>query len=164
MGDAFLVPLEPLLGRTCAQALLAAGLLGSSLLATLVISLGVAWNLAEYISLDLGHGTSQRIVSASNATGSPMFRLFFIGTVALSAAVVSSEVIGVMRLNILVQLLNGALMPLVVGYVFRLATRAGVLPEEHRIRGTYAACVGTMVLLCSLLAAWMGIHSVITAM
>jgi len=162
MGEAFSVPLQPLLGKACTQALLAAGLLGSSLLATLVISLGVAWNLAEYLDLELSGQKSPRIAAASKATGTPMFRFFFIGTVVLSAAVISSEMIGVMKLNILVQLLNGTLMPVVVGYVFVLVTRRGVLPDEHRVRGSYAAFVGIMVLLCSMLALGMGIQTALT--
>lgn len=151
MGKVFLVPLEPLLGRASTKLLLACGLLGSSLLATLVISLGVAWNLTE---------SCGGAISAGAATSSPAFRMFFISTVVLSAMVVSAEWIGIMRLNILVQLLNGILMPLVVGYVFVLATCKQSLPQELRVRGLYAAIVGIMLLVCSCLALWLAVRTI----
>mmetsp|Transcript_72691 Transcript_72691/g.113741 ORF Transcript_72691/g.113741 Transcript_72691/m.113741 type:complete len:453 (+) Transcript_72691:92-1450(+) len=148
MGEVFVAPLRPLLGDLCTRYLLSCGLIGSSLLATLVISLGVAWNLSECYT----DGTS---AISGKATGSAAFRMFFAGTILLSAVVVSSEWIGIMRLNILVQLLNGTLMPVVVGYVFVLVTKPGVLPEEHRLKGAPAYFVFCLVLVCSVLALWL---------
>jgi len=149
MGQVFLVPLEPLLGHTWTKLSLTCGLLGSSLLATLVISLGIAWNLTEYYKVGEVVGAAS---ASGKATSSPLFRVLFVSTIMLSAAVVSSECIGIMRLNILIQILNGTLMPLVVGYVFYLASCCHVLPPEHRVRGVYAVTVGIMVFLCSGLA------------
>merc|ERR1719443_2871904 len=62
------------------QLLLTAGLLGSSLLASLVVSLGVAWNLAEY---------SGSVLPTGGAMSSPYFQTFFVGTIMISAFVVS---------------------------------------------------------------------------
>lgn len=153
MGEVFIVPLQPLLGKACTRLLVACGLLGSSLLATLVISLGVAWNLTEVC----GGATH-----AGAATKSPLFRMFYLGSLVLSATVVSSEFIGIMRLNILVQLLNGVLMPLVVGYVYYLAVNPQTLPYQHRVRGIYGAVVGLTLLVCCGLALWLAVSSIIT--
>lgn len=151
MGEVFLVPLKPLLGRLGTQLLLTAGLLGSSLLASLVVCLGVAWNLTECC----GGAPS------GCAMSSPCFRGFFIGTVIVSAVVVSSNLVSIMRLNILVQLLNGALMPLVVGYIFLLACKPGVLPEEHRVRGLHAFVIGLVLMACCSMAAKSAASSVL---
>eukprot|EP00747_Dinoflagellata_sp_TGD_P185268 gnl/TRDRNA2_/TRDRNA2_41720_c1_seq1.p1 gnl/TRDRNA2_/TRDRNA2_41720_c1~~gnl/TRDRNA2_/TRDRNA2_41720_c1_seq1.p1 ORF type:complete len:222 (-),score=43.31 gnl/TRDRNA2_/TRDRNA2_41720_c1_seq1:89-658(-) len=152
MGEVFLVPLQPLLGRVCTHILLTAGLLGSSLLASMVVSLGVAWNLAE---------CSGTALPGDRAMASPYFQYFFIGTVVVSAVVVSSECISIMHLNILVQLLNGALMPLVVGYIFLLVTKHGVLPEEHRVQGAHAVIVGVVLLACCGMAVQSAVSSLL---
>jgi len=158
MGQVFLVPLQPLLGPTFTKLMLACGLLGSSLLATLVISLGVAWNLTELRNHQAGKHAPN---ATGKATGSPMFQALFVATLAFSAVVVSSDLIGIMRLNILIQLLNGTLMPLVVGYVFFLATCSKVMPKEHRLRGPYALAVASMVGVCSGLALWLAFSSLV---
>jgi Mn2+/Fe2+ NRAMP family transporter len=139
MGEVFLIPLRPLLGEHLTLLLMGAGLLGASLLASLVVSLGVAWNLTEYLG-----GAMQ-----DQATKSPCFRVFFISTVMLGALVVSSQWVGMVKLNIIIQLINGVLMPLVVGFVFYLAIHKSILPEKHRIRGARALLVALLVVGCA---------------
>merc|ERR1719454_1054671 len=139
MSEVFLVPLRPLLGERMTLLLVGAGLLGSSLLAALVVSLGVAWNLTEISGSD----------TTEEATGSPYFRAFFVSTVLLGALVVSSQWVGMVKLNILIQVMNGVLMPIVVGIVFYLAVRPGILPEEHRVKGVHAIFVAMLIALCT---------------
>merc|ERR1719198_2847767 len=139
MAEVFYSPLRPLLGDHLTLLLMGAGLLGSSLLAALVVSLGVAWNLTEFSGGVVNDG----------ATSSPYFRVFFVSTVLLGALVVSSQFVGMVKLNILIQIVNGLLMPLVVGFVFYLAVRPGILPEEHRVKGAHAVSVAALVLVCA---------------
>lgn len=157
MGNVFLVPLKPLLGERATKVLLSCGLLGSSLLATLVISLGLAWNLADFcFSASADHDHHRR-----GATSTLPFRICFVGTVLCSAVTISFEWIGIMRLNILIQLLNGTCMPLVVGYVYYLAVFSKALPEEHRMSGANAFLVGLMITMCSGTALWLAVAGVL---
>lgn len=139
MDQVFYIPLRPLLGDHLTLLLMGAGLLGSSLLASLVVSLGVAWNLTEFSGGAVDDG----------ATASPYFRVFFVVTVLLGAIVVSSQLVPMVTLNILIQVVNGLLMPLVVGFVFYLAVRPGILPDEHRVKGARAVFVAALVLVCA---------------
>lgn len=139
MGEVFFLPLRPLLGDHLTRFMISAGLIGSSLLAALVVSLGVAWNLTEFSGGTITDGT----------TASPSFRLFFVMTVFLGAVVVSSQCVGMVRLNILIQIVNGVLMPPVVGIVFYLAARRGILPEEHRVKGARAFVVAVLACVCA---------------
>lgn len=143
VSEVFLPAMAPLLGDRLSVILVTAGLLGAAMLAAMVISLGVAWNLTE------AAGGS---ISAEEATTSPTFRKFFIGTVGLGVFIVNSGIIGVVELNILVQLANGVIMPLVVVYIFYLATAEHILEEEHRVTGWYKYVVGSLLLFCSVLA------------
>jgi Mn2+/Fe2+ NRAMP family transporter len=142
--DVFLPAIQPLLGD-CAAIFVGMGLLGSALLAAMVISLGVAWNLTEW---------QGKVMSADEATTSFTFRAFFMSTVGLGIVIVNSHIIGIVELNILVQLVDGLIMPLVVSFIFYLATSKKVLPEEHRIKGLYAVGVGLLLTFCSALALW----------
>jgi len=144
MKDVFLPAMEPLLGPVLSKVFVVAGLLGTSLLSSMVISLGVAWNLTE---------SSGGTLSAKEATTTPLFRKFFIGSVVFGVLVVNSNIISIVRLNIYVQMVDGFVMPLVVSYIFYLATSSRVLPEEHRVQGPRKICVGLMLALCSVLAA-----------
>merc|ERR1719171_17478 len=104
MKDVFLPALTPLFGETLSTLLIGAILVGSSMLSAMVISLGVAWNLTE--------GTGGTL-SAKEATTSSTFRAFFLGTVLLGVLVVDSGIIGIVELNIAVQLVDGIIMPIV---------------------------------------------------
>ena len=50
------------------------------------------------------------------------------------------------------QVLNAVSLPVVLFFLFRLSTRDGVLPPEHRLRGWYAVFVGFMFVVVSLVA------------
>ena len=83
------------------------------------------------------------------ATNSTCFRVFFLSTVLLGALVVSSQIVPMVWLNVIIQMLNGALMPLVVGIVFYLASRPGILPEQHRVKGARALITVVPILVCA---------------
>jgi len=137
IGDVFFRPLQPLLG-VLGRIAITAGLLGSSLLSSLVVCLGLSWNLSEVFA---PHG------AAGTATSSKRFLALFGLTVVMGALSVGSRFIGIVRLNILIQMLNGVVMPIVVGHVFYLATSKRVL-GENRVKGVYAIAVGIALFAC----------------
>lgn len=149
LAQVFIAPLKPIMGTFCVRILMAFGLLGSSLLATLVVSLGIAWNMTEcWLGGTPSEGKSIGITSTA------YFRYSFVITIAVAAATVIflSSWTNIAQLNVAIQVLNGVLMPLVVGCVFCLATLKGVLPEEHRVRGVRALILGIIIAFCSALA------------
>lgn len=151
LRQAFLVTMRPLLGDVGTVIAIALGLLGSSMLAALVVSLGVAWNVADYLGEE--SPLDSRIKDA------PWFYMGYGITVLLSAALVASGKISIIALNISIQVLNGVGMPLVVGTCFYLATKQGVLPEQYRVSGWRAFVSGLLLLSCALLALWMAIKA-----
>jgi len=160
LAEVFLAPLRSLLGQELSRVLLAFGLLGSSLLATLVVSLGIAWNVAECWFKEKTV-TTALLSDADRVTGSHQFQLLFAGTVVVAAAavLVSSFWVSIAEMNVLIQVLNGVAMPPIVGCIFLLATSKRVLPEEFRVQGLRAQMLGAIIALCSFLAVLMGVES-----
>jgi Mn2+/Fe2+ NRAMP family transporter len=58
-------------------------------------------------------------------------------------------------LSVAVQVLNAALLPIVLGFLFALAARA--LPEPYRLRGLYAVVVAAVLAL----TAGFGLYAVV---
>lgn len=152
LRDVFLLPLRSLLGEHITVILMAMGLLGASLLASLVASLGVAWNIADYLGEE--SPLKRRMSDA------PWFYVGYAGVVLGGAFVVGTDKINVVTLNLAIQVLNGVCMPGIVGATFVLATKNGVVPPEHQLRGWYAWFIGTILFLCSVLAMWMSLQAV----
>jgi len=152
LREVFLLPLRPLLGEQGTVLCMALGLLGASLLASLVASLGVAWNIADY----LGEESPLK----RGIRDAPWFYVGYAGVVLVGALVVGSQKINVVTLNLAIQVLNGICMPGIVGVTFVLATKNGVVPPEHQLRGLYAWFIGAILSLCSVLAVWMSMQAV----
>lgn len=145
LGEVFVEAVRPVLGDQLVVPCMFLGLMGSALLASLVVSLALAWSLAEGLS---------GAVSADGATNSRAFKALFVGTIIFSALIVSLDIINILQLNICIQFLNGIMMPVVVGCVFHLATSPHVLTPEYRVSGNYAVGVGILLLACAGLALW----------
>ncbi len=130
--------LSPALGSTAARVLLTAGILGASLVAAIVVSLALAWAVAEACSRprSLDH-TPRR---------APLFYGIYTLAVATGAGLVlgSGSLVG---LAVHVEILNAALLPLVLGFLVLLAFRvlqrpyAPALRERLALAGTVAAIV-----------------------
>jgi len=147
IADALMLAILPLMSRTTARLLLGAALLGSSLLAAIVSSFGVAWNMLEYTG-----GSHADAIRGSGAIRSTVFRLYFIVSVLCGAVITSSGSISLFRLNLWVNMVNGMLLPFVIGCVFYIACWRRVLPDEHRMSRTYAVFAGTLLFICSSLS------------
>jgi Mn2+/Fe2+ NRAMP family transporter len=112
--------LSPYLGATTARLTFALGLVGAAMVASIVVTLAAAWSVAE-----LAGGAGER--------GSQRRRSVFTGCYA--AAVVAGAAIvlaspSLVRISIDAEVLNAALLPLVLGLVVVAARR--VLPRPRR--------------------------------
>jgi len=118
--------LTPLLGSIIGRAVFSAGVLGAGLVAAIVASLALAWGLGEVT----GYKHSLEL--------HPLRARWFYGTYAacvIVAALIVGLVPNLVSLNIGVQVMNALMLPVVLGFLFLLATRA--LPPDVRLRGWY---------------------------
>ena len=131
--------LTPIMGEWVGRIVFSAGVLGASLVAAIVSSLALAWGIGE----------------VAGYRGSLEYRPFdagwfygvYVACVLGSGAVVwfASNLVW---LNIVAQVLNVFLMPLVIGLLVALAITA--LPESYRLRGWY---LGWIVAVCTIVSA-----------
>jgi NRAMP (natural resistance-associated macrophage protein)-like metal ion transporter len=105
--------LEPLAGPGAA-ALFAVGLLGASLLAAAVVPLATAYAVSEAFGFRKGVGLDFR--------RAPIFYGLFTALIALGAAVALVPTIPLFGLLLGVQVLNGALLPVVLVFILLLAS------------------------------------------
>lgn len=132
--------MTPFLGPVLGRLVFGLGTLGAALVAAIVSSLGLAWGLGEVAgyrrSLEL-HPSRARWFYAVYAT----CVVGGAGLVAVAPDLVS--------LNVDVQVMNAFLLPVVLGFLVRLAMVT--LPPGHRLRGWYLYVVITVCALTSVL-------------
>ena len=139
--------LSPVLGGVGGRVVLALGVGGAAVVASIVVSLAASWAAAEALgkrhSLDDSPGRARLFYGAYTAVVG--------GGAALVLA--SSSLV---RLAVDVEILNALLLPLLLGLLVVLAHRA--LPRPYRLRPrrrlALAAAVGPVVLVA---LAWVGI-------
>ncbi len=132
--------LTPFLGEQIGRAVFGVGVLGAGLVAAIVSSLALAWGLGEVA----GYRRSLEYQPAK----APWFYIVYslcvvggAGAVALAPDLVS--------LNVGVQVMNALLLPVVLGFLVRLAMVA--LPAKYRLRGWYLYLViGVSTITCAL--------------
>jgi Mn2+/Fe2+ NRAMP family transporter len=128
--------MKPLLGATLGPLVFSAGVLGASMVAAVVCSLALAWGIGELCGVHRALETHPQRVR--------WFRLTYVaGTIAAAALVLLSP--NLLYLNILSQVTNVFMLPLIVGFVIILA--ATCLPQRRRLRGPY---LWLTVCLCAL--------------
>lgn len=116
--------LSPVLGAAAGRVVFGIGVLGASMVAAIVSSLALAWGVGEVAGYR--HSLEYQPFEAG----------WFYGVYALcvaGAALLVWLVPDLVRLNIAAQVLNVFLLPLVLGFLVRLAATA--LPEKLRLRG-----------------------------
>jgi Mn2+/Fe2+ NRAMP family transporter len=113
--------LAPFAGRF-AEALFAIGLLGASLLAAAILPVTAAYVIAETFGLE--KGISRRPREA------PVFVAVITLLIAVGAAVALIPHLPVIKLLVFVQVVNGALLPVTLFFVWRLA-------RNHELMGQY---------------------------
>ena len=114
--------LAPFAGRY-AEVLFAVGLLGASLLAAAVLPVTAAYVIAETFGLEKGIARRPR--------EAPVFVTTLTVLLIVGAAVAMIPGVPVIKLLVLVQVVNGALLPVTLFFVWRLA-RNQELMGEHR--------------------------------
>ncbi len=138
--------LAPLLGAEASRYMLALGMVGAALVASIVVSLAAAWAVSE--AAGRPRSLDQRPRQA------PLFYGLYTGAVLLGAAVVLASH-SLVRLAVDVEILNALLLPLVLGMLVLLARRA--LPRTHALSNRHRAVVSFAtgaVTLVSIL--WLG--------
>jgi Mn2+/Fe2+ NRAMP family transporter len=118
--------MTPFLGQFGGKLLFGLGMIGASLVATIVVTLTAARAVAEALG------------QPNSLENSPREAPWFYGAYALAlvvgALVVASRV-DLVSLSVAVQVMNALLLPIVLGFLFLLARR---LPEPYRLKGAYA--------------------------
>ncbi len=135
--------LTPFLGEFAGKVLFALGMVGASLVAALVVSLATAWGLGEVSGYErsLEH----------NPRRAPWFYGIYTGMLVIGGIIVVSG-INLVNLSVAVQVMNAALLPIVLGFLYLLALKA--LPEPYRLRGAYSIVVGIVVFITSSLGVY----------
>ena len=117
--------ITPFLGQFAGKLLFGLGMVGASLVATIVVTLTAARAVAETLnkpnSLDRKPREAQWFYGA------------YAAALILGAVIVSANV-NLVALSVAVQVMNALLLPIVVGFLFLLARR---LPEPYRLKGVY---------------------------
>jgi Mn2+/Fe2+ NRAMP family transporter len=131
--------LTPVIGEPIGRIVFSAGVLGASLVAAIVASLALAWGVGEVAGFR--RSLERRPFDAG----------WFYGVYA--ACVLGSGAIvwfasNLVWLNIVAQVFNAFLMPLVIGLLVALAVKA--LPEPYRLRGLY---LGAVIAICAIVSA-----------
>ena len=114
--------LEPFAGRF-AEALFAIGLLGASLLAAAILPVTAAYVIAETFGLEKGIARRPR--------EAPVFVATLTVLLVVGAAVAMIPGLPVIKLLVFVQVVNGALLPITLFFVWRLA-RSRELMGDYR--------------------------------
>lgn len=144
------VALEPLLGSTVSKILISFAFLGGSLSATFVVALAASWAVCEAAGWDEAFSLDRLPFEA------PRFYACFLSVVSLGAFVLLKGV-DIVQLNVFIELMDGLLMPLAVGFLYVLAC-SEILPEEVRVKGLYKYVLGMVFALCSAISLSTGVY------
>ncbi|MCL4370735.1 MAG: divalent metal cation transporter [Chloroflexi bacterium] len=125
--------LEPFLGWGGARVAFGLGMVGAGFIAALVVSLAGSWGITE--ALGLPHSLND---------GPRKARWFYlIYTLAhIGGAIVVLSGISLITLTIDIEVMNAALLPIVLGFL--LALEARVLPKEVRMKGLHRYTVWSL--------------------
>jgi Mn2+/Fe2+ NRAMP family transporter len=127
--------MTPFLGEQTGRLIFGVGVLGAGMVAAIVASLALAWGLGEVA----GYRRSLEY--------HPLKAKWFYGVYAacvVGGTLVVGLVPNLISLNLGVQVMNALLLPLVLGFLVRLAIVT--LPENHRLKGRY---LGVVVAVCA---------------
>lgn len=140
--------ITPTLGQTLGHTLFGLGILGAAMVAAIVVALAAAWGFGEV--------TGYRHSLEHHPLEAPWFYAVFTAGV-IGGALVVAFVPDLVALSIGVEVMNALMLPLVLGFLVALATKA--LPPEHRLRGAYFWVVLVVVALTAGLGVYGGLSS-----
>ncbi len=132
--------MTPYLGPQIGKLVFSLGVLGAGMVAAIVASLALAWGLGEVSGYkrSLEHH--------------PLQAKWFYGVYTI-CVVGGAALVGfypnLISLNVGVQVMNALLLPLVLGFLVRLAMVT--LPEAHRLKGKYLVAV---IVICVITCAF----------
>ena len=138
--------LTPFLGSVAGKLLFAIGMTGASIVAAIVVSLTAAWGLGEI--------TGYKHSLEHHPKDAPWFYATYIVTLIAGAILVDSG-INLVNLNIAIEVMNALLLPIVLGFLFLLATKA--LPEEYKLKGGYLWFVAFVLGMTAIFAVYGGL-------
>jgi len=142
--------LTGVLGTTVGRIAFALGISGAALVATIVVSLTAAWGLGEV--------TGYRHSLEHHPREAPWFYGVFIVSLIAGGLLVMSGV-PLVKLSVAVQVMNAALLPIVLGFLFMLALKA--LPPQYRLRGWYAWVTGITIFVTAAFGLYSAIMGVV---
>ena len=128
--------ITPFVGQHAGTLMFALGMIGASLVATIVVTLTAVRTLGEILGFK--HSLEHHPREA------PWFYGVYTLALGLGGIVVASGV-DLVKLSVGVQVMNALLLPIVLGFLFMLARRA--LPAPYRLTGAYAWVVGITIVV-----------------
>ncbi len=142
--------LTPFLGKMTGTILFSLGMVGASMVAAVVVSLAAAWGLGEVSGYkhSLEHHPSK----------APWFYIVYSAMLIIGGVIVVSGV-NLITLSVAVQVMNAALLPIVLGFLFMLAVKA--LPKPYRLQGGYLVVVGIVIVATSLMGVYAALSLVV---
>ena len=143
--------ITPFLGQRVGTLMFAMGMLGASLVATIVVTFTASRTLGEV--LEFKHSLHY------SAREAPAFYGVHAAVLVLGGVLVASG-IDLVRLSVAVQVMNALLLPIVLGFLFMLARRA--LPAPFRLSGAYAWIVASTLVITAGFGLYAGLWGVLT--
>jgi NRAMP (natural resistance-associated macrophage protein)-like metal ion transporter len=140
--------ITPFLGEFGGKLLFGLGMIGASLVATIVVTLTAARAVAE--ALNAPNRLDNRIRDAKWFYGAYAFAL-------IAGAVIVASGANLVALSVAVQVMNALLLPIVVGFLFLLARR---LPEPYRLKGAYGLVATTLTAIVVVFGVFSGIAGI----
>lgn len=141
--------LTSVMGEIPGKLIWGAGILGAGFIAALVASLAGAWGISEVLGVK--HSLNHRFKDA------PWFYVIY--TMAhIAGAVLVILSVDLVQLTIDVEVMNAILLPIVVGFLLALESRA--LPREFRMKGFYRYLVWG---LCGIVMAF-GLYTLVAVL
>ena len=141
--------ITPFLGEGAGKLLFAMGMIGSALVATIVVTLTAARTMGEVLGVkhSLEHAPRE----------APWFYGIYTASLVIGGLFVASGV-NLVSLSVGVQVMNALLLPIVLGFLYLLARR---LPEPHRLKDGYAVVVVLAILLSAGFGVFAGIAGIL---
>jgi Mn2+/Fe2+ NRAMP family transporter len=141
--------ITPFLGEGAGKLLFAMGMIGSALVATIVVTLTAARTMGEVLGVkhSLEHAPRE----------APWFYGIYTASLVIGGLFVASGA-NLVSLSVGVQVMNALLLPIVLGFLYLLARR---LPEPHRLKGGYAIVVALAILLSAGFGVYAGIAGIL---
>lgn len=136
--------LQPFLGKNAVY-IFAVGLLGASMLAAAVVPLSTSYAISE--SFGFERGVSYSIHDA------PIFNGIFTGMLLFGVAVALIPGLPLIQLLIIVQVINGILLPIILVYILQLVNNPTIMGKYVNRRTENIVAYATTVLLSLLSAA-----------